>query len=61
MVDPFMKHFNERYGWIFTAEAVAVYERISMEETMKMPARQALNDLMYLKMKQKYQVLLSRN
>jgi len=56
----FMTQFNNRYGWIYSAEAVAMYERISVEEAYKLPVKQALNDLVYLKAKQKYEYLLTQ-
>lgn len=59
--DSFMTQFNNRYGWIYSAEAVAMYERISIEEAYKLPVKRALNDLVYLKEKQKYEHLLTQN
>lgn len=41
--------FNKRYGWVYSASQVAEHERISMEQAMGLPIRQALNDLVYLK------------
>jgi len=58
--DPFMQQFQARYGWIFSAEMVAAYERISIDETYKLPVKVALNDLMYIKAKGKYQYLLNK-
>jgi len=58
--DSFMTQFNNRYGWIYSAEAVAMYERISVEQAYKLPIRRALNDLVYLKQKQKYEYLLTK-
>ncbi len=48
--------FNKRYGWIYSASQVAEYERITLEQAFALPVRQALNDLMYLKEKVKYEV-----
>jgi hypothetical protein len=50
-----VNQFNKRYGWIYAAEKVAEYERISVEQTLDLPIRQALNDLAYLKAKGKYE------
>jgi hypothetical protein len=47
--------FNKRYGWIYSASQVAEYERITLNEAMKLPVRQALNDLAYLKALSNYQ------
>ncbi len=47
--------FNKRYGWIYAASQVAEYERITTDDTFALPIRQALNDLMYLKEKGKYE------
>lgn len=41
--------FNKRYGWIYSASQVAEYERVTLEQAMGLPIRQALNDLSYLK------------
>jgi hypothetical protein len=58
--DSFMTQFNNRYGWIYSAEAVATYERISVEEAYNLTVKRALNDLVYLKAKQRYEYLLTR-
>jgi hypothetical protein len=58
--DSFMQQFNNRYGWIYSAEAVATYERISVEQAYKLPVKRALNDLVYLKAKQRYEYLLTK-
>lgn len=47
--------FNKRYGWIYSASQVAEYERISLDDAMGLPIRQALNDLAYLKAKASYE------
>lgn len=47
--------FNTRYGWIYSAEEIAKYEIISLEEAYAMPIRRALNDLAYLKAKRNYE------
>lgn len=53
--------FNKRYGWIYSASQVAEYERITLDEAFALPVRQALNDLMYLKEKVKYEVKQIKN
>lgn len=47
--------FNRRYGWIYSASQVAEYERITLDEAYGLPVTQALNDLIYLKAKHKYE------
>lgn len=47
--------FNKRYGWIYSASQVAEYERITNEQAFRLPVRQALNDLAYLKAKGIYE------
>ena len=47
--------FNKRYGWIYSASRVAEYERITLEQAFALPIRNALNDLVYLKAKDKYE------
>lgn len=47
--------FNKRYGWTYSAEEVAKYERITLDQAYALPVRQALNDLAYLKAKSKYE------
>lgn len=47
--------FNKRYGWIYSASQVAEYERITNDEAFALPVRQALNDLIYIKAKAKYE------
>ncbi len=44
--------FSKYYGWIYSATLVADHEKITLEEAFKLPIRQALNDLSYLKAKQ---------
>lgn len=48
--------FNRRYGWIYSASAVAEYQCIPLKDVYALPVRQAFNDLMYLKEKLKYEV-----
>lgn len=47
--------FNKQYGWQYSAELIADYERISLDRAYGLPIRQALNDLAYLKAKGKYE------
>jgi hypothetical protein len=56
--DGFMSFFNKRYGWIYSAERVAEYEKITVEETYNLPVKKALGDLVYLKAKDKYVSIL---
>lgn len=60
ITESFQREFNKRYGWQYSAEVVAAYERISVDECYRLPARQVLNDLVYLKAKQKYEYLLTK-
>lgn len=48
--------FNRRYGWTYSASAIAEYERVPLEQVYAMPVRQAFNDLAYLKEKVKYEI-----
>lgn len=47
--------FNKRHGWIYSATQVAQHEGIKLDEAFALPVRQALNDLVYLKAKGKYE------
>src|SRR6478609_4233390 len=58
--DSFMQYFNNRYGWIYSAEVVAKYNNISIDEAYRLPVKKALNDLVYLKAKSKYEYLLTK-
>lgn len=58
--DSFMQYFNNRYGWIFSAEVLAKYNNISIDEAYNLPVKRALNDLVYLKAKSKYEYLLTK-
>lgn len=49
------KSFNRRYGWVYSATAIAEHERITLDQAYGLPIRQAFNDLMYLKAKGRYQ------
>lgn len=52
--------FNKRYGWTYSVTRVADYERITLEQAYDLPARQALNDLIYLKALDKYRDELNK-
>jgi hypothetical protein len=54
-IDVQSDRFNKRYGWIYSASRIAEYERITLDEAFRLPIRQALNGLMYLKEKDKYE------
>ena len=47
--------FNKRWGWIYSATQVAEYEKINLEQAMRLPVRQAFNGLSFLKAKGKYE------
>jgi hypothetical protein len=47
--------FIKRYGWIYSASRVAEYERITLDDCYKLPIRRALNNLAYLKAKDKFE------
>lgn len=49
------EEFNKRHGWIYSATQVAQHEGKSLDDTFNLPVRQALNDLVYLKAKGKYE------
>lgn len=48
--------FNKRYGWQYSASAIADYEGIPLDEVYALSVRHAFNDLIYLKEKVKYEV-----
>lgn len=52
--------FNKRYGWTYSVSRVAEYERITLEQAYDLAARQALNDLQYLKALDAYREELNR-
>ena len=45
--------FAENYGWIYSAEQVAEFERISLDAAYDLYILQFLSDLVYIKEKQK--------
>lgn len=58
--DSFMNKFNNRYGWIYSAHAVAKSIGKSVEDVYRMPVKEALNELVYMKDLQKYEYLLTK-
>lgn len=46
--------FIEQYGWIFSATKVSEHEGITLDQAFDLPILQALNDLAFLKSKQKF-------
>lgn len=48
--------FNQRYGWTYSASAIAEYERITLEAAYGLPIRQAFNDLAFLKARANYEI-----
>jgi hypothetical protein len=51
----FISRFNKQYGWIYSATSIAEHERIPLDHVYRLPVRQALNDLAFLKAKAKYE------
>lgn len=49
------EEFNKRYGWIYSATQVAQHEGITLDATFALPVRQALNDLAFIKAKDRYE------
>lgn len=52
---PLTNGFNEQYGWIYSAQKIAEFERIKLDEAYDLPIIQAFNDLSYLKAHQEYE------
>lgn len=48
--------FNKRHGWVYSATQVAQHEGITLEQTFALPVRRALNALVFLKAKGKYEI-----
>jgi hypothetical protein len=55
-----INQFNKNYGWMYAATQVAKHERITLDQAMQLPIRQALNGLMYLKQLGKYHTEISK-
>lgn len=49
------EEFNKRHGWIYSATQVAQHEGITLDDAFALPVRQALNDLVFIKAKGKYE------
>lgn len=49
------EEFNKRHGWIYSATQVAQHEGIKLDDAFALPVRQALNDLVFIKAKGKYE------
>jgi len=45
--------FMKYYGWIYSTAQIAEHERITLDQAFELPVVQYLNDLAYLKMKDK--------
>lgn len=52
---PLTNGFNEQYGWIYSAQKIAEFERIKLDEAYDLPIIQAFNDLAFLKAHQEYE------
>lgn len=50
------EEFNKRHGWVYSATQVAQHEGVTLEQAFALSVRQALNDLVFLKAKGKYEV-----
>ena len=52
--DEVFERFTKRFGWISTAERVAEVERIELNKVWELPTVQFLNDILYIREKDKY-------
>lgn len=52
--------FNKRHGWIYSATRVKDHEGITLEDAFNLPVRRALNALVYIKAKDKYDIEMAR-
>ena len=50
----FDHYFVKRFGWLYATKTIAEHEGIELKDAYRLPATQALNDLVYLKAKQDY-------
>lgn len=57
---PLTNGFNEQYGWIYSAQKIAEFERIKLDEAYDLPIIQAFNDLSYLKAHQEYETEINK-
>lgn len=48
--------FNKRFGWIYSATQVAIHEGKPLDDIFGLPVRRALNALIFLKAKGKYEM-----
>jgi hypothetical protein len=53
-VEPAPDEFQKSYGWIFNAKLVSEFENISLNQVWDLNVFQFLNDLSYIKVKNKY-------
>lgn len=54
------ERFMQVFGWHYTAEQIAEYQRIELNSVYEMPTIEAINAMSYLKGKAKYIEELSR-
>lgn len=52
---PLTNGFNDQYGWIYSAQKIAEFERITLDQAYDLPIIQAFNDLAFLKAHQEYE------
>jgi NTP pyrophosphatase (non-canonical NTP hydrolase) len=57
---PLTNGFNEQYGWIYSAQKIAEFERIKLDEAYDLPIIQAFNDLAFLKAHQEYEAEINK-
>jgi len=57
---PLTNGFNEQYGWIYSAQKIAEFERIKLYEAYDLPIIQAFNDLAFLKAHQEYEAEINK-
>jgi hypothetical protein len=50
-----VNRFNKRYGWDYTADSIRERHNITLDEVYRMPLREALGTLQYLKAKSRYE------
>lgn len=51
--------FMNNYGWFFSAKSVAEFEGITLEQAYSLPVVRALNDLIFIKAKGRYDYYLA--
>lgn len=57
---PLTNGFNDQYGWIYSAQKIAEFERIKLDEAYDLPIIQAFNDLAFLKAHQEYEAEINK-